>query len=287
MFPKKISKRNKRGIIVLISLLVIITIFPRFYVWYQGSEPILVSVEELNRGVSELESKQFSSTHRKQSKKKKKYNPPVSRFDPNEYKQEDWIALGLSEKQADVVVRFAQRGIRNNDQLKQIFVIDESLFALIKDSAIYPEKKGWKTEEEAYIKKERPKVNINTAKEEELLELPGIGEFYAKKIVEYREKLGGYVSQEQLLELWKFDEEKLSKISNRIILNAVIKHININSCTAEELAKHPYIRWNVANSIVKMRSKFQKYTNFDQLLDSELISIELLEKIKPYLKLGD
>ena len=59
--------------------------------------------------------------------------------------------------------------------------------------------------------------------------------------------------------------------------------LNINTATAEELKVHPYITWNVANSIVKMRVKIQKYTNFDALLESELIDKELLGKIRPYL----
>lgn len=285
MFPKKISKRTKRGVIVLISALAIVTMFPRFYTWVQGSEPVLVSVEELDRGVSELESKQFSSVRKNREKKIKKYNPPTSKFDPNEYTPENWMALGLSEKQANVVVRFAQRRIQSNDQLKQIFVIDEALFELIKDSTFYPEKKEWKTDNLSKFKEEKQTIDINTATEEELLKLYGIGEYFAKKIVEYRERLGGYISEEQLLEIRNFDEEKLEKISDRIKISTEnVKRININTCTTEELAKHPYIRWNVANSIVKMRSKHQKYTSLDQLLESELIDKKLLEKIKPYLR---
>lgn len=129
---------------------------------------------------------------------------------------------------------------------------------------------------------------MNTASAEELIALPGIGTFYANKIVEYREKLGGYHQKEQLLELWKFDVEKLNKISSDISIdNKRIQHININTATTEELAKHPYISWNVANSIVKMRLKTQKYTNFDALLESELIDKELLGKIKPYLAIEE
>ena len=71
-----------------------------------------------------------------------------------------------------------------------------------------------------------------------------------------------------------------------IVIDATkIKKININLCTTEELAKHPYITRNVANSIVKMRAKWENYSNFGQLLESELIDQELLNKIQPYLTL--
>lgn len=269
----------------MISLLTLITFFPRFYTWVLGSEPILVSVEELNRGVSELESKQFSSIRQKRDKKTKKYNVPASKFNPNNYSQKEWMTLGLSEKQAVIVVKFAQRGIRNNEQLKQIFVIDEALFNLIKDSTFYSEQKEWKTyTTDRFTSKQRPKIELNTATAEEFRTLYGIGEYFSNKMVEYREQLGGYIFKEQLLEIRNFDQEKFDNISNRIEVNAEnIKQININTCTAEELAKHPYIRWNIANSIIKMRVQLGKYTHLDQLLKSELIDKDRLEKIRPYL----
>lgn len=245
----------------------------------------MISVDELNRGVSELNAKQFSSARKQQYKKKRKYSIPASRFNPNEYTQENWMALGLSEKQANVVLKFTSRGIYDNDQLKQIFVIDDELFELIKDSTFYP-KKEWKNENKKDAHQPKTKIDINTATKEELLSLYGIGEYFANKIIEYKDRLGGYTSKEQLLEIKNFDAEKLDQISNRIVVTIEnVKRININTCVAGDLAKHPYIRWNVANSIVKMRTKYQKYTDLNQLLESELIDKVLLEKIKPYLTL--
>lgn len=288
--PKKISKRNRRGLIVLIFLLALIIMLPRAYGWVRGDEQIIVSVKEMDEGVDQLKSQQKS--YKSKSGKASKYKAPKSKFNPNDYGQKDWMALGLSEKQANVVVKFAARGIKNNDQLRQIFVINDELFALIEDSTFYPVVDYSKTHIDSLKAKitgtkANLQLNLNTATEEELQQLSGIGKHYSQKIVEYREKLGGFVNKEQLLEIWKFDEEKLDKIRPNISVSGTVKKININTCTTEQLAKHPYFNWNIANSIVKMRTKFTKYTSIDQLLQSELISKELLEKIKPYLILEE
>jgi len=259
---------------------------PRFLLWMKPKQSIVFSSEEIEEHIAQIESKsQQRKQEFNQKKKKSKFKRPRAKFDPNQYTLQEWMAIGLSEKQANVILNFAKRGIYSNEQLQQIFVINDELFELIKDSTYYPKRQFNETKVEQKITTKRL-INLNKANEEELKSLPGIGDFYAKKIVEYRDKLGGFISESQLLEIWKFDEEKLAKIKNRIEINQQeIKRININQATAEELAKHPYIKWNVANSIVKMRTKTQKYSNFDQLLESDLISEELLEKIKPYLRL--
>lgn len=286
--PKKISKRNARGVVVLLGIIFIITILPRIYSKLQSGKPILVSYEEIDKHISDIELKQYTSFSKQYTKNKKKYKSPPTKFDPNTYKMEDWMALGLSEKQANVVVRFAQRGIYNNDYLKQIFVIDERLFNLIKDSTFYPKRLNSNQEKISYQKKEFEKIELNSATAEELDKLPGIGEYFAKNIIDYRNKLGGFINKEQLLEIYHFDSERLTKISDKIEIDREnIKRININTCTVDELKVHPYIGWNIANSIVKMRAKYKNYTNFDQLLESELISVELLERLLPYLTLNN
>jgi competence ComEA-like helix-hairpin-helix protein len=64
-----------------------------------------------------------------------------------------------------------------------------------------------------------------------------------------------------------------------------VRKITLNTATAEELKSHPYLNWNIANSIVKIRVKKGKFTAIDDIRESVLIDEELFEKIKPYLSL--
>lgn len=291
-FTVKLSRRSKRGVIALLLIVAAVTISPRVISGFQPHHELTFSYVAYNHEADELEQTQKLAIRKYQKGKtrKRNYRRPHRRFDPNEWKAADWEQVGLTPKQAAVVERYCKRTIYSNDELSQIYVIPEELYALIKDSTFYPAPKGHDQSKnhsrsgqaEATI----IQIDLNTASETDLINLKGIGPFYAKKMVEYRGRLGGYTSEEQLLEIWKFDQEKLDAIrANLTIDREKIQQININTASAEELQKHPYISWNVANSIVKMRDKRQKYSNFEELLESALIDETLLLKLQPYLTL--
>jgi competence ComEA-like helix-hairpin-helix protein len=199
--------------------------------------------------------------------------------------------LGLTEKQANAVLKFGKYGFYSNEQLAKVFVIPKEVFRLIQDSTFYPDKNHFFENKNAFTKEEEVKskivlIEINQATEDELQSIKGIGPFFAKNIIKQREKLGGFTSKQQLLEVWQFTPEKLTEIESSIQVNpSYLKKININLATVEELKNHPYIRWNIANSIVKMRLQKGNFNSINDLLESKLITIEIFEKIKPYLTL--
>ena len=88
------------------------------------------------------------------------------------------------------------------------------------------------------------------------------------------------------MEVWQFTPEKLLEIESYIKVSpSEVKKININTANVEELKNHPYIRWNIANSIVKMRLQKGSFNSLNELLESKLITSEIFEKIKPYITL--
>ena len=160
------------------------------------------------------------------------------------------MQLGLSEKQASVVLKFTSRGLKSNEDLKRVFVISDELFEMIKDSTFYPliEKQEW-PQKIITSKVEKPKINVelNSATPEDLVKINGIGESFAKWIITYRTRLGGFTKKEQLLEVWKIDVEKYSLIEPYVTVNnELISKLKLNSVTVEELKNHPYMNWNIA-----------------------------------------
>ena len=219
----KLSKRYQRGLWVLVVLIALITLTPRFLNFLLPSDEWTVSQSELKEEVATMD-KTIRYSQKQWSNKKSKYKAPHAKFDPNTYSTNDWMKLGLSQKQSDIIVKFSKRGIYSNDDLQQIFVLPAQVFELIKDSTFFPERKSEfakyeKTEYPEKKKNDSKIVELNTASEQELVDLNGIGPYFAKKILEYRSKLGGFHSKSQLLEVWKLDNEKLDQFDKQISIN--------------------------------------------------------------------
>ena len=285
--PFVISKRSKRGLLVLILASLGLIFFPRVYMFFQKEEAFVINSEkiaEFERTHKKFEKRNYSNYY----SKKKKYKAPDSRFNPNTYSLSDWKNLGLSEKQSLVVLKFTSRGIYSEQDLKRIFVIPDILFELIRDSVIYPERFQNSPNQESLKKqaKQITLINLNTADTTEFMKIYGVGAFYAKQIIRFREKLGGFFKKEQLLEVWKMTPEAYEKIKDHVFISEKdVKRININSVTIEELKVHPYLKWNQANSIVKMRMQRNGFKNIEEIKESVLIDSETYEKLFPYLSL--
>lgn len=287
------TKKTLRGMIIFVIVLVICFILPDIIHFFDKEETFQLTQldvqqkEKINR-LTNYKSRSFSF-----NKKQRQYNKPPSKFNPNDYSIQEWMNLGLSEKQAAVVLKFTRYRLKSNEDLKKIFVIPDQLYVLIKDSTVYDVNKSQKENFVSNSNKDsdiqsitKSKVEINSASIEDLMNVRGIGPFFAKQIIKKRDELGGFYAYEQLLEVWKVDEDKLATWSPFLEVNtAKISKLNVNEATIEELEKHPYISWNLANSIVKFKEQNGNYTKIEQLKKSALMTTDLFEKLKPYLSL--
>lgn len=223
------------------------------------------------------------------NKKPKKFHPPAHRFNPNRYSQAEWVRLGLTPKQAAIILKFCKFPLKSNDDLRKIFVLPDELYQLIKDSTFYENGPHYSLNEcEKFPEKNLAVQKINVAKMDsaQLVDLPGIGPFYAKMVMRYEKALGGYHSKEQLLEVYKMNEDIYAILSKYLDFSETnLRKIYINSATKDDLAKHPYIDIWQANSIIKMRKQLGGFQSLKELLDSHLIINETFEKILPYVSL--
>ena len=118
-----------------------------------------------------------------------------------------------------------------------------------------------------------------------MIALPGIGSKLAARIINFRNKLGGFYSVEQIGETFGLQDSVFQKIKGWLIVDGTVQKININSATKEELGKHPYIRWNLANAIVAYRNQHGDFKSLNELKNIAVIDEATFEKIVHYLSL--
>lgn len=157
-------------------------------------------------------------------------------FNPNTASEEDFIRLGFSEKQAQALIHYREKGgrFRRKEEFARSFVVADSVYERL----------------EPYIR--IPRVDLNTADSAAFDALPGIGPFYAGKMVSYRAELGGYSYPEQLMDLWKFDQEKYDAIADLITVSHPYRY-PLWTMPEDSLKLHPYIRKYAAHGIILFR----------------------------------
>jgi competence ComEA-like helix-hairpin-helix protein len=137
------------------------------------------------------------------------------------------------------------------------------------------------------VEKKIPKrvfIELNSADTTDLKTLKGVGSYYAKNIVKYRNQLGGFYEVNQLLEVYGIEQELILNNKDFLMVDSsLVRKININETTAGELKKHPYIHWRIANSIVLYRANHGKYKSVQNIQNSDLVNDELYRKIVRYL----
>lgn len=134
------------------------------------------------------------------------------------------------------------------------------------------------------VRKQALRVELNGADTTALQLLHGIGPAYARRIVRYRERLGGFVADSQLLEVYGFTPALLDHLRLQLELDtAARRRIAINSVGLKELARHPYVEYYQARDIVNLRSKGVIFSAEEDLRAVPSMADSTLRRLRPYL----
>jgi competence protein ComEA len=294
------GKRDRIGILAVLALILIIYLIPRFY---SGSSKEL-SIKEsalIQQSIDSLASKDpapeddNSRYPRQKNMPQRPITAELFSFDPNTLGGEGWRRLGLSEKTSRTIEKYRQKGGRfyKAEDLRKIWGLPAGFYERVKDHIIIgPLEKPVAHEYQSFSKKvgeniNRPAlININEADTILLDALPGIGMKLAARILNFRDRLGGFYSVDQVAETYGLPDSTFQKIKTRLFVgDNPVRKININLATKEDLKTHPYFKWTLANAIVEYRTQHGDYKSVDELKKISIIDEVTFKKLFPYISL--
>ena len=295
------SKGEKRGVFVLLTIIVLFTASLHFIKYLRVIEQTDFSEfdEAISKFEKELIQQKLNDSISSLTKNNITLPSEFFEFNPNEMEDSNWLKLGFAEWQVRTINNYKSKGgeFRIKSDVSKIFGISDTLYKLLYPYILLPEEIEKKVFEKNYAnefpkknfdsfkKKDPVLVDINLCDTTQLQELKGIGSAYSKRIIKYRESLGGFVNINQLKEVYGITEEIFNQINpNLKISNTNINQIDINQVDEEQLKKHPYIGWKLAKPIIAYRKSHGKFATVSDIKKIHLITDEIYSKIAPYLK---
>jgi len=290
------NRGERIGIMVIIAIIVVVLVFPYFSkVTFKNND------DEFNQFVKEIllfenslqhnadsvnEARKLDFQQMDKSIAENKINPFP--FNPNKLPSEQWSKMGLKDWQIKVIKNYEAKSghFYKKEDFKKMFCISPSEYAILEPYITIPEQKMEYAEAKPEVKEIHKKVlvDLNTADSATLLSLYGIGPAFARRIIKYRNLLGGFYSKTQLLEVYGFDQDRYDKIADYCEVGpAGIKKINVNKVRTDELKKHPYFDYYTAKAIVDQRIVLGKYNSLEQIKQIPLIHEDLFNKIRNYI----
>lgn len=306
------TRKERIGIIVVLILILLIVFIPKVVVTRSNSKPSSIDTAWVAE-IKKLEKKPPESETEKKSENndasayqydrtKSKYNETIKGelfyFDPNKLSIDGWKKLGLRDKTIQTIQNYLSKGghFKKPEDLQRIYGFRHDDYERLAPY-IQIELPSAKIEEQVLNIKPineytSPKnlathysvIDINTADTTAFIALPGIGNKLAVRIVNFREKLGGFYSVDQVGETFGLPDSTFQKIKQYLkIENISLKKININNVTVDELKTHPYIKWSIANPIVAYRNEHGFFSKLEDIKKVAAVTDDIYKKISPYL----
>ena len=272
------SRRERRSTFILLIILLILILL-RYVV-----PPKDIKLEELSELMASDEGRKDSLLSLTTQ------TTYLYKFDPNSVSYDTLTAMGLSEKQARTIVSYREKGgiFHRPADIKKIYGIDETTSARLIPYINIEKDKIRPVHFQAGINSDQKKtkrINLNSADSAELERLPGLGPVLSSRIIKYRKLLGGFVSAEQLKEVYGLHEETYKLLEDRVFADSSdLTRININSAGFKELSKHPYLTRYDIQSIIKFKELKGKISDIGELVENKVLSEVKAKRMTPYLE---
>lgn len=295
------SETETNGFIILIPLIFLLLFIPLIYkktLLYYDDDSI---VNESDRKLLKAWLSEIDSTI--SIEKKTILKPESFHFNPNTVSLEELKRLGFSKTIIQRIEKYRSVGgnFKSKESLLNIYGISKIRVKALLDYIDIPKNKKSNTKNlNKYDNtkteyKKRKKYNhiiynfeLNTVPADSLLKIRGIGQFFSKNIIAYRNRLGGFNNLVQLNEVFGMKKAIIDTIAKHtIITSSLITKININTDSFKILVKHPYISYNLTSAILSYKKQHGNYQKIEDLKGIKILSDSIYLNLEPYLKIGE
>ena len=274
-----ITKKDWNGLVVLVALILLILAAPYLYLYFHKDTPInlkdfYAASVRLKQAGDTLEEAGLADSAQKV------VNPHMFLFDPNNTGVKQWQQLGLSLHQAAVIEHYKAKGGKffSKADVKKMYTITGDDYERLQPYINLPLTLSGKVVTAVKL------IELNSADSAKLTTLRGIGPSYAARIISYRNRLGGFISKEQLKEVYGLDSDLYGQVKHDVFVRAsLIKPITINKISVNQLRIFPYLKYKQANAIIEYRTQHGAFTSMADLNNIAILDAQVLAKIKPYL----
>lgn len=280
------NKSQRNGILLLVFFITGFLVL-NYYVDFSKERLLDINSKEVIAIQKELDSLR---TIEIESKK-----PKVFPFNPNFLSDFKGYALGMSTEEIDRLLAFRKENkwINSVKDFKKVTKVSDSLLNKISPYFKFPEWISNSKPKKNYLKKGfkektfQQKVDLNITTQEQLEKVNGIGKVYSKKIIDYRNKLGGFSDDIQIYQLYGLDYQVIKKVLNEFTVKTPkeIVKMNFNSISASDIATIPGISFDLAKRIWEYRILNEQIESFSQLQNIEGLTKRKLQGIQLYLKI--
>ncbi len=211
-------------------------------------------------------------------------------FNPNTMSIDSMNLLPIPDYLNHRMKKMIEKGriFKSKSEVSRIYGMKPDLFSEMKPWLLLPDSNvsfSANRDAPAFVRKEVKRINLNLADSVELEKLPGIGPYLASIMVKYRNRLGGYLHIDQLLELKGMRKETLEEMRPYVYINASeIQRINLNHCEVSDAGKHPYIGFQQAKRIIQYRNVHGNFRQARDILKIHGTDTSWLQKVEPYLQ---
>lgn len=217
-------------------------------------------------------------------------------FNPNNVGMDSLLRLGFSKFASNNLINYRNKGgrIYDLDKLKSIYGMDQALIEELREFIVFdvqpvaekkepPEKPEFTKNKIATV--ELHFVELNGADTTELMKLKGIGRYKATRIIEYRQRLGGFLDVSQLREIPQIEDSLYYELEPFLSVNPeLIQKTDLNAADYRTLIRHPYMTKEAVNLILNYRKQHGPYKKPEEIKRIRAFKEDFVNKILPYIK---